>query len=140
MQRGIMAMSLFVGALMVAVAASAEDKTKPASTWLGTWQAAGKEDCKELRCAAKHVEGENWQATFTGVCSREFCFEVKMNGVRKGDKIVFAGETDLGEQNGGVYNWAGEIVGDKFTGKYTSTAGKDGTFEMKPAPAPPASE
>jgi hypothetical protein len=55
--------------------------------------------------------------------------------VRKGDKIVFAGQTDLGEQNGGVYKWSGEIVGEKFTGKYTSAGGKDGTFEMKPIEA-----
>ena len=135
MKRNVIATSLFVAVSVAGLSLLAEEKSPTASNWLGTWQAAGKEDCKELRCAAKHEAGEKWQANFTGVCSREFCFEVKMNGVRQGDKIVFAGETDLGEENGGVYKWTGEIVGEKFNGKYTSAGGKDGSFEMKPAPA-----
>jgi hypothetical protein len=120
-----------------ALTAIADEKDDAASGWLGTWQALGQTDCKELRCAAQRVEGEKWQATFTGVCSREFSFQVKMNGIRKADKIVFEGTTDLGEQNGGVYRWSGEIIGQKFTGKYKSDGGKEGTFEMKPASAEP---
>ena len=32
---------------------------------------------------------------------------------------------------------AGEILGEKFTGKYKSLKGEQGSFEMKPAPKSP---
>jgi len=112
--------------------AAAEEKPGLAAEWVGTWQADGAKECKELTCTAKRVDGERWAAEFKGVCSKRFCFNVKMIGRRVGDTVRFEGKTDLGEKNGGVYRWSGTIVGDKFTGKYTSTAGKKGTFEMKP--------
>lgn len=133
MQRHFAASAILTAALVSGLAAA--DKPAEDSKWIGTWQAAGKEDCKELRCSAGRLEGEKWQATFTGVCSREFSFQVKMTGIRKGDRIVFAGKTDLGEQNGGIYRWSGAILDGKFTGKYESDGGKKGTFEMKPAEA-----
>jgi hypothetical protein len=48
-------------------------------------------------------------------------------------RVVFEGNTDLGEENGGKYTWRGAIVGELFSGKYESSGGKQGTFEMKPA-------
>ena len=104
-----------------------------AHTWAGTWQAAGSDQCKELRCQARRVAGADWEARFTGVCNRRFSFEVIMNGRATGGKIVFDGKTNLGEENGGVYVWTGQIVGRTFTGKYESTGGKTGTFTMTPA-------
>ena len=106
--------------------------TRLRTEWVGTWQAAGSDECKELRCQARAVGGANWEATYTGVCNRRFSFNVTMKGRESGGKIDFRGETDLGEDNGGVYVWTGQIVGKTFTGKYTSAGGKKGTFTMKP--------
>jgi hypothetical protein len=104
--------------------------------WEGTWQAKGSQQCKELKCVARPVGDGGWQATFTGVCNRRFSFQVNMRGRAVGDKVVFEGNTELGEENGGTYTWSGSIVGKLFSGKYKSTGGKQGTFEMKPAAGP----
>ena len=111
---------------------NAASNSQRGALWAGTWQAAGSEECKELRCHARPVGRANWEATFTGVCSRRFSFNVSMKGRESGGKITFKGKTDLGETNGGVYVWSGEIVGKEFTGSYTSAGGKRGTFLMQP--------
>ncbi|QDT38287.1 hypothetical protein [Stratiformator vulcanicus] len=131
MRIAILAACLLMPVGIVSSAGAAE----PSLKWVGTWAAEGKEEhCKELRCEAEQVDGDQWKAKFTGVCSEKFCFYVEMNGKAVGEKIIFSGETDLGEDNGGLYTWSGEIVGDEFKGQYAASAGKKGTFEMKPVP------
>lgn len=101
--------------------------------WQGTWEADDKSHNGELRSTVKQVDGEKWEARFSGYCNRQFVYDVKMQGKRDGEKVVFEGKADLGEKDGGVYTWTGEMIGDKFTGKYKSEKGKKGTFVMKPA-------
>ncbi len=104
--------------------------------WVGTWTAAGSEDCKELRCEIRSAGTDKWEATFTGVCNRRFSFQVKMLGRSTPDKSIrFTGKTDLGEDNGGTYVWTGDLRKVKFTGKYESNGGKRGTFKLNPAAA-----
>lgn len=110
-------------------------KTEPAlpSRWAGTWQAADGEHGGELRCVALHVEGDRWEATFSGYCNRQFVYEVKMQGRQVGETINFTGKADLGDKDGGIYTWMGELANDRFKGSYRSASGKTGSFEMKPA-------
>jgi hypothetical protein len=130
MLRTLTALALAIVPLQSFVAA---DDAGAVAKWEGTWQAKGSQQCKELKCVARPVGDDQWQATFTGVCDRRFSFQVKMRGRSMGDKVVFEGNTDLGEENGGTYTWRGAIIGELFSGKYQSTGGKQGTFEMKAA-------
>ena len=98
------------------------------SNWTGKWDGGG-EHCGELRCVARHVTGDQWEATFTGYCDRKFAYEVKMKGRAAKGKVIFNGKAELGGDDG-VYQWTGEIQGKEFVGRYNSDKGKKGTFKM----------
>ena len=102
------------------------------SNWSGTWKSDEKGGHGGvLKCVAWHVEGSQWKARFAGYCNRQFFYEIAMTGQEKGEKIVFSGDANLGEEDG-KYTWRGEIVGTKFDGKYESEKGKQGSFTMQP--------
>ncbi len=112
-----------------AQAGDSSTSTALSSNWQGEWDGGGKH-CGELRCVARRLSGDRWEATFTGYCNRRFAYEVKMTGKAAKDSIAFAGEAKLGDNDGGLYTWAGEIRGKQFVGRYTSEKGKQGTFKM----------
>lgn len=91
---------------------------------------AGETPVPQLKCVARLVEGDRWEATFSGYCNRKFAYEVKMDGEQVGDKIVFVGQANLGEKDG-HYKWTGEIVGTSFLSRYSSEKGKKGKFKMQ---------
>ena|GEM_PF-471970 len=97
----------------------------------GTWQGGGTGHGGDLHCVARKVDGDNYSAVFSGYCGREYAFQISMKGKKEGNRIVFAGEVDLGEKDGGVYQWTGELVGNDFNGKYATAKGKKGEFTMK---------
>ena len=102
------------------------------SQWTGTWQYDGDVDYGgDLHCSATQLDNQNWRAQFTGNCGKDFSYEVTMNGHTEGDAVMFAGEADLGDEDGGLYRWTGRMEADQFTGKYGSVSGKTGTFVMK---------
>lgn len=77
---------------------------------------------KEMRLDCKVVElsDGNWQATFEGECGRPYKYTVQMLGRQAGEVVLFKGTADLGEKDGGVYDWIGRATGDEFIGFYTS--------------------
>jgi len=104
-----------------------------ATTWSGTWKDTRADDHGgDLHCTASptNEDGTAWTARFYGMCSREFEYHVDLEGKAEGDKIVFSGDVDLGEKDGGVYTWSGAIEGDTFNGEYSTVRGKAGFFEM----------
>lgn len=95
--------------------------------WTGTWGPyqpepadQGKErppmrlDCTVVR------QGDTWQATFEGECGRPYKYTIKMDGRQAGEVVLFKGSTDLGEKDGGVYDWIGRATDKEFLGFYTS--------------------
>jgi hypothetical protein len=115
------------------VAGCSQGVAQPVASWEGTWEAAPDGHGGELRCLVRQIAREQWEGKFTGTCNRQFAYEVQMKGRRDGDTILFTGEADLGEKDGGLYRWTGRIVGDQFAGQYESASGKTGKFAMKPA-------
>lgn len=101
------------------------------SFWTGTWQGDRTGYGGDLHCVARKTGDNAWSAVFSGYCGREYAFQIAMNGKKEGDKVAFAGEVDLGEKDGGVYQWTGELAGETFNGKYTTSKGKKGEFAMK---------
>jgi hypothetical protein len=101
--------------------------------WVGTWgisappkageaPAPSRHSGPELRLDCKVEEPRNgtWQATFEGECGRPYKYTVKMQGRQAGDVVLFHGSADLGEKDGGVYDWIGRATEDEFVGFYTS--------------------
>jgi hypothetical protein len=43
-----------------------------------------------------------------------------MDGRQAGEVVLFKGTTDLGEKDGGVYDWIGRATDKEFIGFYTS--------------------
>ncbi|NOX59648.1 MAG: hypothetical protein GXP29_12450 [Planctomycetes bacterium] len=100
------------------------------SRWAGTWKSVGGGPGGKLECSVRQVEGERWNATFTGYCNREFAYKVQMEGRQKKKSIFFQGQANLGEGDG-IYTWTGQIAGGKFIGNYTGAKGKKaGSFAM----------
>jgi len=102
--------------------------------WVGTWSAVGSNGDGGQYISALCIQkgpGE-WLATFDAVCNAEYSFTVEMTGRQEGDKVIFEGDADLGEQYGGVFHWSGIVENGKFLGKYKA-ANYDGSFEMTKA-------
>ena len=53
-----------------------------------------------------------------------------MQGRPEGDTVIFKGSIDLGEQNGGVFDWVGRANEEQFVGFYSS-AYYTGVFNLK---------
>ncbi len=108
-----------------------------AGEWTGTWgpyapqtQGATDKQRKEMRldCSVVRKDG-SWQATFEGECGRPYKYTIKMEGRQAGDVVLFKGTTDLGEKDGGVYDWIGRATDKEFIGFYTS-AKYSGVFRL----------
>jgi hypothetical protein len=122
--------------------ARAEDKPKPVDApavtgeWTGIWgpynpaqsAALAKDKCKRLDCKVVQKDGV-WQATFEGECGRPYKYTIKMEGRQAGTVVLFKGTTDLGEKDGGVYDWVGRATDKEFVGFYTSSH-HTGVFQL----------
>jgi hypothetical protein len=102
-------------------------------TWVGTWGLSSppkpgepvpqsKIAAPEARLDCKVVELSNgrWQATFEGECGRPYKYTIQMEGRQAGGVVLFQGSADLGEKDGGVYDWIGRATDTEFIGFYTS--------------------
>jgi hypothetical protein len=127
---------LLVGMCGVMHAAD-EPKDTPApgvtGEWTGTWGPYAEKpnpDAKKMRLDCNVVKKDGvWQATFEGECGRPYKYTIKMEGRQAGDAVLFKGTTDLGEKDGGVYDWIGRATGNEFVGFYTS-AKYSGVFRL----------
>jgi hypothetical protein len=118
-----------------------KEVTAPAVTgaWTGIWgpyspaPGAGlaKDKCKRLDCQVVRKAGV-WQATFEGECGRPYKYTIKMEGRQAGNVVLFKGTVDLGEKDGGVYDWVGRATDKEFIGFYTS-AHYTGAFQLSRA-------
>ena len=101
--------------------------------WTGDWGAYDpatgtpieKAKCKQLDCnielKSDAAAGKIWEATFEGECGRPYKYTIKMEGRQSADTVMFKGTVDLGEQDGGVYDWIGRATDKEFAGFYTSS-------------------
>jgi len=113
--------------------AHAQDKEKPTKApnvvgeWTGIWGTyniaksamAEKDKCKAIDCKVVVKDGI-WQATFEGECGRPYKYTIKMDGRQAGTAVLFKGSTDLGEKDGGAFDWVGRATEKEFVGFYTS--------------------
>jgi hypothetical protein len=108
-------------------------KKAPAKTpdvtgaWIGTWGPLDppkkvKEKAPNgmpMECKVVMKDG-TWSATFEGECGRPYKYTIKMDGRAAGGAVLFKGTTDLGPDDGGVYDWIGRASDTEFVGFYTS--------------------
>ena len=124
--------------------AQSKDKTvvKPnvAGAWTGTWGALESPKPgsapkpytaaqKAMDCKVEVTPTGEWQATFEGECGRPYKYTIKMPGRQSGDVVLFKGSADLGEKDGGVYDWIGRATEHEFIGFFTSR-GHAGSFAL----------
>lgn len=124
--------------------AVAQNQTAPSTNqpsdisgnWTGTWgvysPAQGttppKDICKQLDAKVELKDGA-WLATFEGDCGRPYKYKITMEGRQVGKVVMFKGTTDLGPQDGGVFDWIGRANEKEFVGFFTS-AYYTGTFNL----------
>ena len=139
--------SILVISVMVLVIGyvQAQDQPKAAPAprvtgeWTGIWgpyspapaATLEKDKCKRLDCKVVEKDGV-WMATFEGECGRTYKYTIKMEGRQAGSTVLFKGTTDLGEKDGGVFDWVGRATDQEFVGFYTS-AHYTGVFQMNRA-------
>jgi hypothetical protein len=112
---------------------AAQPDRKPAPNvsgqWTGIWWAhpspsmapkAYDKDCKKRLDCTVVQNGKVCQATFEGQCTRQFKFIITMDGRKAGEAVLFKGTTDLGEKNGGIFDWIGRAGDKDFVGFFTS--------------------
>jgi hypothetical protein len=87
------------------------------------------EQCKQLDCKVEPLPEGKWQATFEGECGRPYKYTIKMLGRQAGNVVLFQGSADLGEKDGGVFDWIGRASDKEFVGFFTSR-GYTGTFRL----------
>jgi hypothetical protein len=127
-----------IGAALAQSQSSGPKEQLPAiaGEWTGTWSAynpaqgttPAKELCKRLDCKIEYKDGV-WVATFEGDCGRPYKYKINMEGRQVGKVVMFKGTTDLGEKDGGVYDWIGRATEKEFVGFFTSNF-YTGTFNM----------
>src|ERR1044072_1693674 len=104
--------------------------------WSGTWgiysPAQGttppKDICKRLDAKVEY-KNNAWLAPFEGDRGRAYKYSIKMEGRQVGKVVMFKGTTDLGAQDGGVFDWIGRATDKEFVGFFTS-AYYTGTFNL----------
>jgi hypothetical protein len=84
--------------------------------------------CKSLSCKIELKDGI-YLAIFEGDCGRPYKYSIKMEGRQVGKAVLFKGTTDLGEKDGGVFDWIGKANEKEFVGFFTS-ANYTGTFVL----------
>src|SRR5947208_1115112 len=100
---------------------------KVLGAWTGTWGpfAPFKEGeqpkpytaaQRQIDCKVEMLKNGDWQATFEGECGRPYKYTIKMLGRQSGEAVLFKGTTDLGEKDGGVYDWIGRATETGFVG------------------------
>jgi hypothetical protein len=108
-------------------------------TWTGTWssfnpaQATSQPNvvCAKLEAKVARGAGEGvWEAVFEGDCGRPYKYSIKMEGKQNGNAVLFKGTADLGQADGGVYDWIGRANNTDFIGFYTN-AFSTGFFNLK---------
>ena len=87
------------------------------------------ETCKQMDCKVAPLPDGKYEATFEGECGRPYKYTIKMVGRRAGGVVLFQGSADLGEKDGGVYDWIGRASDKEFVGFFTSM-GHTGTFHL----------
>jgi hypothetical protein len=89
--------------------------------------------CKVMDCSVEKVEDGKYQATFQGECGRPYKYKITMMGRGVGGTVMFQGSADLGEKDGGVFDWIGRATDKEFVGFFTSQA-YTGTFRLARGP------
>jgi hypothetical protein len=87
------------------------------------------EQCKQMDAKVEEMPDGKWQATFEGECGRPYKYTIKMEGRQAGNVVMFQGSADLGEKDGGVFDWIGRANDKEFIGFFTSK-GYTGVFRM----------
>lgn len=155
---GVATMAAAMGVMAAARSAEKAPPRPPAiaGAWTGTWgpyvppvgnekeapnkvaggkEAEGKKASPyaavqmKLDCKVTLLPNGEYEATFEGDAGRPYKYTIKMNGRAAGSSVLFKGTTDLGEKDGGVYDWIGRATEKEFQGFYTSSS-HSGVFTL----------
>ena len=106
-----------------------------AGKWVGTWGpldpkpgAAKSPSELTMECLVTKA-ADGWKAVFEGECGRPYKYTVAMDGRAAPGAVLFKGTADLGEKDGGVFDWIGRADDKEFVGFYTS-GGYAGLFRL----------
>jgi hypothetical protein len=85
--------------------------------------------CLPMTCKVEAMPDGKYQATFEGDAHGPYKYTIKMPGRTAGNVVLFQGSADLGEKDGGIFDWIGRATDKEFVGFFTSK-GYTGTFRL----------
>lgn len=97
--------------------------------WKGNWK-NDDEGSGDLSAQIIALGDGRYQGIFTASYGETSKYQVPMQGETKNNAVMFEGRVDLGADQGGVFQWTGEVREGTFEGRYTSKKDR-GRFEMK---------
>jgi hypothetical protein len=129
MSRWMLACGVLTSVFSVFSSGFGAEKETVMGNWAGMWY---DDATYEGQLAAQVVaQGKGkYHAVLKAHTGEETPAKGVMEGAAKEDKVEFKGTIDVGPANGGACEIWGQIVGEKFTGRY-SGPGRQGRFEMK---------
>jgi hypothetical protein len=88
----------------------------PGERWAGEWRSQANGHHGALRCVLRRRENGKWDAWFHARYARflRVCYEVELAAPADGARFLLAGASDLGALAGGVYQYEGELSGDRL--------------------------
>lgn len=111
--------------------------------WEGDWHSDANGFQGPLRAVMTRLDERRWRATFHATFARvlKACYSTELVIDRGPERsvapaperpasVAFKGSSDLGVFGGGVYDYAGEVSGDRFTSTFRSRT-DHGTFRMR---------
>jgi hypothetical protein len=115
--------------------ASSGDSEKSASaeptkkSWSGNWNNRKFGTNGPVTCSAVISDKKTWKASFTGTgIGRPFKYDVEINATEKSGQTQLQGKSTV---DGDSYEWSGHVKGDTLYGRYRSSSGNNGEFELK---------
>ena len=115
---------------------STKEQPDISGRWTGTWAPFHPADATEDGAQRQRMDamverqgGDRWTSAFEAECNRPYKYVVEMEGRQAGGVVLFRGTTDLGSDDGGVFEWIGRATEREFIGFYAS-AGYTGVFTL----------
>lgn len=114
-------------------AMTGKSSAKSTGRWAGEWKSEVNGHHGPLRCLLESVDGEadRYLARFHAGYDLGLTFEysVSLTAFPAGDRILVAGEENLGWLAGGLYRYEGALDADTFACTYAAESDR-GTFRM----------
>lgn len=98
-------------------------------SWSGNWNNRKYGTSGPVTCNALMTDEKKWKASFVGEgLGKPFKYDVEITATEKSGQTQLQGKSKV---DGDSYEWSGYLKGDTLYGRYRSSSGNNGEFQLK---------